>query len=428
MRIGYCRVSSGSDQQAISLEAQQRQFEAAGCDQVLAEQASAYREGVRRPAWERLLSLVASGEATEVMVIDQSRLSRQGEDLRFLKLCAVRGVRVMDVHGTAIEVASYGGFVSAGVQSVINEANSMLASIKVRNGIARRKQQGYMGTGRCPFGYRIINGIAEPNPETWAAARAQFDGLMAMGMNITQYLRRSGSHWSTNGLRKWVKNPMLRGYAQGRWGAVEPLISAAEYEQALLLMPKGGARTGVQRVQQQRLLSRLVRCSGCGRNLAYRPDRGNWYLRCVRPDCRFFSRGIQAAKVRQQCCLALTQLAEQMADEANQGDQQQASPEEQQLVADLQALKALAHLPLVREQMAALEQRLAHLREAPSASWCADRQALVRLFGDAEVLQRASDDELRPLLLTYIAEILYVGNPTAVEVRLQGQFTAGDRP
>jgi len=62
VRIGYARVSTTKTEQDLSIEGQEQQLLAAGCDRVIVERASAYRG--RRPGWYELWSFVASGLAT----------------------------------------------------------------------------------------------------------------------------------------------------------------------------------------------------------------------------------------------------------------------------------------------------------------------------------------------------------------------------
>jgi DNA invertase Pin-like site-specific DNA recombinase len=170
MRVGLARVSTTKRAQDTSIEGQIQQLEAAGCDRVLAERASAY-SGKRRPAWEELWILVASGAVTEVLVIDQSRLSRKGDDMAFLAACAQQGVKVRALTGGEIEVESYSGFITAGVLSVMNQASSRLVGAKVRDGLARRRSAGFLGTGRLPFGYCSQDGRAAPHPTEFSLAR-----------------------------------------------------------------------------------------------------------------------------------------------------------------------------------------------------------------------------------------------------------------
>ena len=177
MRIGYARVSTTKATQDVSIEGQVQQLEAAGCHRVIAERASAYQG--RRAGWDELWGLVAAGGVAEVLVIDQSRLSRSGDDLQFLAACAQQGVTVRALTGGVIEAETYSWFVAAGVLSVMNQAQSKLIGAKVRDGIRRRREAGYLASGRLPFGYCSVNGKAAPDPDGWPQARAQFDELMA---------------------------------------------------------------------------------------------------------------------------------------------------------------------------------------------------------------------------------------------------------
>ena len=133
MRVGYCRVSTTKAEQDISLEGQQQQLRAAGCDEVIVERASAFKG--QRKGWTHLWALVASGRVTEVLVVDQSRLSRSGDDLEFLQACALQNVIVRALTGGVIETETVGGFVQAGVFSVMNQAYSRLNSAKVKDGL-----------------------------------------------------------------------------------------------------------------------------------------------------------------------------------------------------------------------------------------------------------------------------------------------------
>ena len=55
-------------------------------------------------------------------MVDQSRLSRSGDDLEFLQACAMKKVVVGALTGGVIETESVGGFIQAGVMSVMNQA------------------------------------------------------------------------------------------------------------------------------------------------------------------------------------------------------------------------------------------------------------------------------------------------------------------
>jgi DNA invertase Pin-like site-specific DNA recombinase len=409
-------VSTSKRAQDVSIEGQVQQLEAAGCDRVLAERASAYQKGKRRPAWEELWSLVAAGVVREVLVIDQSRLSRSGDDMAFLAACAQQGVRVQALTGGQIEVESYSGFVTAGVLSVMNQASSRLVGAKVRDGLARRRAAGYLGTGRLPFGYCSQDGRAAPDPATWAIARDRFDGLLAAGMNINQWIRDTGTDVSHTGVRRWMDHTMLRGFAHGQWGAVPALISWQEWEQATRLRQSRASAIG-RTAGRLRLFTGLVSCSECGRSCHRQMDGDTARLKCKTPACAFYGRSIQEAVVRAQVLKALRSRAEELAEMAG-APQHQEPPEAIELRAQLQQLEALDRSGVagLAPALADLRERLAALQRVASGP---RYDGLADLFATPGTLELATDEELRAIVVEFIAAIRFLGNPRRVEITLR---------
>jgi DNA invertase Pin-like site-specific DNA recombinase len=409
-------VSTSKRAQDVSIEGQVQQLEQAGCDRVLAERASAYQKGKRRPAWEELWSLVAAGVVSEVLVIDQSRLSRSGDDMAFLAACAQQGVKVQALTGGEIEVESYSGFVTAGVLSVMNQASSRLVGAKVRDGLARRRAAGYLGTGRLPFGYCSQDGHAAPHPTEFAEARTRFDGLLAAGMNINQWIRDSGTDVSHTGIRRWLDHPMLRGFAHGQWGAVPALMSWQEWEQATRLRQSRASAVG-RTAGRLRLFTGLVSCSGCGRSCHRQMDGQVPRLKCKVPACAFYGCSIQEAVVRAQVLEALRSRAEELAELAG-SHQHQEPPEAIELRAQLHQLEALD-----RSGVAGLAAALADLRERLSALQQVVSgpryDGLADLFAAPGTLELATDEELRAVVVEFVAAIQFLGNPKRVGITLR---------
>ena len=416
MRVGLARVSTSKRAQDVSIEGQVQQLEQAGCDRVLAERASAYQKGKRRPAWEELWSLVAAGVVSEVLVIDQSRLSRSGDDMAFLAACAQQGVRVQALTGGEIEVESYSGFVTAGVLSVMNQASSRLVGAKVRDGLARRRAAGYLGTGRLPFGYCSQDGRAAADPTTWAQARARFDGLLAAGMNINQWIRDSGTDVSHTGVRRWLDHPMLRGFAHGQWGAVPALISWQEWEQATRLRQSRASAVG-RTAGRLRLFTGLVSCSGCGRSCHRQMDGDTARLKCKTPACAFYGRSIQEAVVRAQVLDALRTRAAELVELAAM-PQHQEPPEAIELRAQLHQLEALDRSGVagLAPALADLRQRLSALQQVASGP---RYDGLAGLVATPGTLELATDEELRALVVEFVAAVRFLGNPKRVEITLR---------
>ena len=415
MRVGYCRVSTQKAEQDISIEGQQQQLLAAGCDEVIVERASAFKG--QRKGWTHLWALVASGKVSEVLVVDQSRLSRSGDDLEFLQACAMKRVVVRALTGGVIETESVGGFIQAGVMSVMNQAYSKLNSAKVKDGLARRRAAGHYAVGYCPFGYRYIDGVVEQDPEQWGPARERWEGLMALEMNCHGYARLNPGV-SVSGLKNWVKNPMLRGIVPHQRGGVKPLISPEEWQQAQVLL-KHRATTRTSSTRRQHLLSGLVVCDSCGRSLwNQRTAYGRFRLKCHYAPCQWFGRGIAVEVVRAQLIQALRDNASRLADEARLASNAtglEMTEEQSAVTAKIAQLETLqdSGVPDLGKSLEALRAELVALQMPVSGP---DWSGLAELIEAPGVLDRFSDAQLRPLLLEYITKIRYVGNPREVEV------------
>ena len=418
MRVGYCRVSTTKAEQDISLEGQQQQLIAAGCDEVIVERASAFKG--QRKGWTHLWALVASGRVTEVLVVDQSRLSRSGDDLEFLQACALQNVIVRALTGGVIETETVGGFIQAGVFSVMNQAYSRLNSAKVKDGLARRRAAGHYAVGYCPFGYRYIDGVVEPDPEQWGPARDRWEGLMELEMNCHGYARLNPGV-SVSGLKNWARNPMLRGIVPHQQGGVKPLISPEEWAQAKrLLNRRSQSRVPVGKVRTH-LFSSLISCACCERSLhrqLTQYHRVRW--KCCFAGCEWFGRSIAEELVRQQAIQALRQSAHQMAQAAQQANNAKASEKTSVQVEAENKLAALLQLqesgvPELDRSIDSLRDQIAALA-APVAG--PDWQGLTELV--AAGLDSATDEELRALFLEFFESISFQGNPKSLGFKLRG--------
>lgn len=413
MKVGYARVSTTKIEQDLSIEGQEQQLLASGCDRVIVERASAYRG--RRPGWDELWAIVASGQVTEVLVVDQSRLSRSGDDLDFLNACSLKGVTVRALTGGVIEAESYSGFVSAGVISVVNQAQSKLIGAKVRDGIARRRAAGHYGSGKVPFGYCVVDGQVLPHPEHFEAARVMWLQLMELEMNVSGWVKVTGMPWTTRGVRTWIQNPMLRGAIRGEWGKVEPVITWGEWERAQTMLKVRSTIRG-QTARRVRLFTGLVACEQCRKNLHTQCREGRaCRLACLARHCDWFGRGIRVEVVRRLVIEALTQRHQQLAQATGRTEELETT-EQQQLRADLANLEQVAHLPGVQELIDRQRAQLALLTVQQAAP---DTSELSELFKDPATLELATDEELRVVMVNMIRSIVWPGGSESVAITLR---------
>jgi len=411
---GLARVSTLSTEQDISIEAQAQQLREAGCDRVFSERASAFKPGARRPAWEALQALVAAGEVREVVAVSQSRLSRAGDDLAFLRMCHRLGVIVRFLDGTPGDIGDPAGRLMAGVLSAVNEVDSLIKSINVRNGLKRRKAAGHYACGRVPYGYLYDGSRVVPHPENHCKARELWDRLAALEFNLPGTIRQYQLDWSPRGLGRWLRNPILRGIVNGQHGAVEPIITADELGQALRFMES--RRWNCTRAPRViRPFSGLVRCQACGKRLHYGMVHGHPRLKCTNLRCRWYGRGLAEWKVRQQVLDALRERAsfESLLPTTAPPPTTEQHQQRQQLQ-QLQALRGQG-VPGLDASIETLQDQLA----APVVSSGGDWAGLVDLIRRHGVLETATDVELRAVVLELVEEVIYVGDPVRVEVRLR---------
>ncbi len=423
MIIGYARVSTDKAEQDISIAEQVQQLKAAGCDRVIAERRSAHKDA-SRPGWDELLALVAGGQVRRVVACSLSRLSRRGEDVPFLRMCARLRVEVQLLDGTPADTADPSGKLLTGVLSLVNEIDSDIKAINIRNGLARRKAQGHYACGRVPFGYAYDGSQVVIHPERFRDARQLWDRLAALEFNMPATIRRHRLQWSPRGLGRWINNPILRGVVNNEAGRVTPLISWEEWQQARRLLD--ARRVGGTRAPRVlRVFSGMVRCSFCSKALHYAMAAGRPRLKCTNLHCSHYGRGLAEWKVKQQVieelCAAAAAMGDAVAAAASQPAQEVPEQvEKRQQLAQLEALNAQG-VPGLVPTIDAMRLELLAPPPIASANWA----GYCELFRRPAVLHAMADEELRAVLLELLAEVLYVGDPSRVEIRLRDRPSGG---
>jgi DNA invertase Pin-like site-specific DNA recombinase len=416
--IGYARVSTDKVEQDTSIEGQIQQLYGAGCDRVISERKSAFKDGTR-PGWEELLGLVASGRVRRVVFGSQQRMSRRGEDVQLFRICARLGIEVRLLDGTPSQVDKPADRMITGVMSVVNEVDSMIKSINIKNGLSRRKAAGHYACGRVPFGYLYDGSQVVPHPERFPEARNLWEQLAAQEFNLPGTIRLHGLDWSPRGLARWIDNPILRGIVSNEPDRVAALISWQEWQQARRLIDSR-QRGGTRAPRVIRALSGLVRCSECGKAMHYTIAHGLPRLKCTHLHCPRWGRGLAEWKVINQALEALRGAALLGPLNAASSGEVEPSPEERIKRAHLEQLEALAAQGVPGLAQAIETLRLELLAPPPinSANWTGLQELLLR----PGVLEAATTEELRAVLLELVDEVLYVGDPNRVEIRLR------DRP
>ena len=151
------------------------------------------------------------------------------------------------------------------------------------------------------------------------------------------------------------------------------------------------------------------------------PRYGARRLYCANPSCDWHGRGIGVPLVRQQLIQALRQQCdaiEAAVQLASEPMDRQMTKEQAEIMSKVQAIEQLKDqgVPGLDTALESLRGQLDVLR-APVLG--PDWSGLSELLAVPGVLDGFTDEELRPLVLDFVAEIVYLGNPREVEIRVR---------
>lgn len=321
MRIGYSRVSS--DQQTVTgaLEVAQRELEHAGVDRVFLDIGSG-RSDTARPKFRELRELILDGKVESVVCPSQDRLGRNTElVLRFVQLCHMQGVELLDLNGRALETKTADGRLMTTIVAALDAHRSDLYSEKTRRHRRVAKEQGFPVRSKVPFGLTKVRNEAGRvvalaiDPVTGPMARERIDWYLKENLSLIALTKRIAERhpdhtmWIRS-LSGWLRSPLLTGrYAWGRdtagnFSEVNPeqsfpaLISDAEHE-AVKRRLAAGATDRAVRGRRVRMFTGLIACSCCGGALTYKTFKRSeaMYLRCGRVGCPKNSKNIKVDRV-----------------------------------------------------------------------------------------------------------------------------------
>ena len=421
--IGYCRVSTDKEEQDNSIEGQEHQLYEHGCHKVYAERRSAYKKYQRRPQWEKFKKAIESGMVKKAVLINLQRTSRQCEAEGFFARCKELGVEVELLDGTSTDMDAFDDFVLVRTMETVNKMESMMKSKAVKAGMARRRAAGASGIGKCPFGYRYDGIGPVPDEENWEKAKLIWKTLSENEFKAPPTIRQLGLDFSSAGLYKWMRNPIHVGQVRGYRNCVpttcEPLITQELFDKCQMVLRKSyEAHPFFKRrrsANRSMPLSKLVVCQKCGSTMSLNKQAGKYRIKHFNPRCEWYGRGLAEFKVRDQVIEALMACASETADVAARPAEAQLP--DQETVKELELLRGMAAKGLpVGEAIRELEDKLRNQNQRVGAS--ANWEGMRDLFARRSFWDEATEEELRELFLEFVDEVVYLGNPHTVEVRI----------
>ena len=426
MIIGYCRVSTTKDEQDASIEGQKEELYRYGCDKVFAEKRSSFRKK-RRPEWERFKAAIESGIVSKAVLINLQRTSRSCEAESFFDRCRELKVEVEVLDGTNIDTNDPGGFVMVRTYETINQLESMMKAKAVEAGRRRRRAAGATAVGRCPFGYHYDGTGPVPDPEQWEDAKQLWADLEKLEFSANRYIRSSqmpdpydGQPTSAPGLYRWIKNKMLIGiveYPDMPMQKTTPLVSEKAWLNAQRLLDRRQFHSVRRSEKTTYLLTELCFCKKCNHIMTPTIVKGKVRMKHGHPNCEYWGRGLAEWKIKNQ--LLETLRAAALSDAATQPPKAPVVDAKKQMqLSKMLQLKAEG-VPGLDEAIAGLRRELQRIGDGTqaSANWSGYRD----LFSRPNALETMPDEELRAVLLEFVDQIFYIGDPDRVEIRLRDE-------
>lgn len=296
----YTRVSSDRTREGRSIQQQdsecQEYASANGLKiiDVYAETSSAWREGIHRPEWERLLADATRGRIHGVLAWEASRFGRDGgETERLVTKMRRRNLRIFTRSTGEIRTA-----LEARVHFSLAEAESDRTSERVKRAARARAEEGRAHGGRRAYGH-----AAEHDPITGQGRRgylvlvpeeaaviqeaatrvAAGESLYAVARDLREAgaPTASGGEWRPRNLGKLLRQTRLL----GRPPAIPAILDQATFDAVQSIFAahptypgQGAARhllSGLARCDlcdgpmnstgRAGAVSRVYRCQGCGR-------------------------------------------------------------------------------------------------------------------------------------------------------------------
>jgi DNA invertase Pin-like site-specific DNA recombinase len=306
--VGYARLSAASEEStsvARQREIIQKHAAARGWELVGIEEdpvASATKLRLNRPGLNRARAALESGAADAILVWRLDRIARSVVDFGTL---LDEGVPIVSCT-EPLDTTTSMGRAMAEILQVFAAMEARATAARVSSSIAYLRRNRRFAGGRVPYGYRTAPNpdgpgrVLEPNPETAGYVREAVDRALAGETlyAISQDFNARGVPTALKGSKGWsneaVRSVLVGDAILGRvvhkgevvrdehglpeevWPAIVTVEESRRLRAAL-----ARRRRGQSRRKSSRLLSGLIVCGTCGRNLTVQNyAKGHAVYRC----------------------------------------------------------------------------------------------------------------------------------------------------
>lgn len=232
----------------------------------------------KRPAFEKLLTMIESGEVAAVIAWALDRLTRNRRDtMRLIDTCQKSGAMIALVRGSDLDMGTPAGRLTADLLAAVARSEWEQTSDRILRSVAQAADQGRPHGGRRPFGWEP-DGIT-PRPEEQAAIREGANALLA-GARFSDVAHswneaglktpQSGDDWCGRTVLQTLRKPRMAGLRthQGKIhgpAAWEPVIDRESWERLQVIFNDPTRR---HRRPNAWLLTRgIATCGRCGEDM-----------------------------------------------------------------------------------------------------------------------------------------------------------------
>ncbi|MDN4611072.1 recombinase family protein [Arthrobacter burdickii] len=318
----YIRQSEDKTGDAVAIERQEQDclqlaaLKGWGTAERFADNSISATNGKTRPEFERLLTEIAAGRVTRLVVWHSDRLTRSMSDLlRLLEASNGWGVSLAAVRGPSMDLNDPTGVGLAQIITAVAGMETAHKGERQKRANRQRAEAGNAFWSRRPFGYdRLKDGTVVTIQHEADAIKKAADLVLGgatmssvvrswndAGLRTTDVrsdssgaLTKNGGLWGVTQLRRLLLNPRYAGkriyngedMGAGEW---EPILTAEQHQALEVFLTDPRRRTAPVDLNARYLLSGVLTCGKCQRKLYAAPvkSRGREWMvyRCLGGYC-----------------------------------------------------------------------------------------------------------------------------------------------
>jgi len=204
MKIGYCRVSTES--QDISLDLQETKIkqyaELSDLENILIMQDKASGKSLNRPAMTEIINLVKSKKVSTIIIYKLDRLTRNISDLNnFIDLCNKYNVALISIKDS-LDTKTASGRLVMNLLATVSQWERETIAERTAEALQQKKSNKTRYTNKAPFGFSFDsenNMVEEPTEQE---VLKQMQDLRAKGLSyreIENELKKQNTRNRNNG-------------------------------------------------------------------------------------------------------------------------------------------------------------------------------------------------------------------------------------